>query len=57
MVINRSSLTHLNGFQLLACFDSSIVNSNHFFRLLQKGKSSESKVNFRQARNCWKRVL
>ena len=30
---------------------------NHFFRLHQKHKSSESKVKFRQASNCCERVL
>ena len=35
----------------------STVHRNHLFRLYQKGKSSESKVKFRQASNCCKRVL
>ena len=39
----RSSLTHLHGF--------------HCFCLYQKNKSSESKVKFRRASNCCKRVL
>ena len=30
-----------------------IVHKNHFFRLYQKDKSSESKVKFGQASNCW----
>ena len=34
-----------------------IVHRNHFFRLYQQNKSSESKVKFRQASNCCKRVL
>ena len=34
-----------------------IVHRNHFFRLYQQNKSSESKVKFRQASNSWKRVL
>ena len=34
-----------------------IVHRNHFFRLYQKDKSSESKVKFRQASNRCKRVL
>ena len=34
-----------------------IVHRNHFFRLYQKDQSSESKVKFRQAINCCKRVL
>ena len=41
----KSSLTHLLGFK------------NHFFRLYQKNKSSESKVKFRQASNRCERVL
>ena len=36
---------------------AAIVHRNHFFCLYQKDKSSESKVKFRQASNCWKRVL
>ena len=34
-----------------------IVHRNHFFCLCQQNKSSESKVKFRQACNCCKRVL
>ena len=34
-----------------------IVHRNHFFRLYQREKSSDSKVKFRQASNCCKRVL
>ena len=34
-----------------------IVHRNHFFRLYQQNKSSESKVKFRQASNLCKRVL
>ena len=34
-----------------------IVHRNHFFRLYQQSKSSESKVKFRQASNRCKRVL
>ena len=33
------------------------VHGNHFFRLYQQSKSSESKVKFRQASNQWKKVL
>ena len=33
------------------------VHRNHFFRLYQQNKSSESKGKFRQASNCCKRVL
>ena len=36
---------------------SAIVHRNHFFRLYQQNKSSESKVKFRQASNRCKRVL
>ena len=34
-----------------------IIHRNHFFRLYQKDKSSDSKVKFRQASNRCKRVL
>ena len=40
-----------------AACDAAIVHRNHFFRLHQKDKSSESKVKFRQASNRCKRVL
>ena len=36
---------------------AAIGQSNHFFRLYQKDKSSDSKVKFRQASNHCKRVL
>ena len=36
---------------------AAIVHRNYFFRLYQQNKSSESKVKFRQASNCCKRVL
>ena len=36
---------------------ASIVHRNHFFGLYRKGKSSESKVKFRQNSNRCKRVL
>ena len=39
-----------------ACI-AAMVHRNHFFHLHQQNKSSESKVQFRQARNHWKRVL
>ena len=35
----------------------SAVHRNCFFHLYQKDKSSDSKVKFRQASNCCKRVL
>ena len=34
-----------------------IVHRDHFFRLYQKDKSSDSKVKFRQDINYWKGVL
>ena len=36
---------------------AALVHRNHFFHLYQQNKSSESKVKFRQASNCCKRVL
>ena len=36
---------------------AAIVHRNHFFRLYQREKSSDSKVKFRQARNCCKSDL
>ena len=36
---------------------TAIAHRNHFFRLYQQNKSSESKVKFRQASNHCKRVL
>ena len=52
----KSSLIHLHGFSCLCCC-CNIVHRNHFFRLYQREKSSDSKVKFRQASNCCKRVL
>ena len=40
----------------IAC-TAAIVHRNHFFRLYQQNKSSESKVNLKQASNRCKRVL
>ena len=40
-----------------AAFAAAIVHGNHVFRLHQQNKSSESKVKFKQASNCCKRVL
>ena len=40
-----------------AACGAAIVHRNHFFRLYQQNKSSESKVKFRQASNRCKRVL
>ena len=40
-----------------AACTATIVHRNHFFRLYQKDKSSESKVKFRQANNRCNRVL
>ena len=50
----RSSLIHPHGFQLILLLP---VHRNHFSHLQQKDKCSDSKVKFRQASNCWKRVL
>ena len=36
---------------------AAIVHRNHFFHLYHQNKSSESKVKFRQASKCCKRVL
>ena len=36
---------------------AAIVHRNHFFHLYQKDKSSDSKVKFKQASNCCKRIL
>ena len=36
---------------------AAILHRNHFFRLYQQNKSSESKVKFREASNCCKMVL
>ena len=36
---------------------AAIIHRNHFIRLYQQNKSSESKVKFRQASNCCKRVF
>ena len=47
---------HLSPWFPAACA-AAIVCRNHFFRLYQQNKSSESKVNFRQASNRCKRVL
>ena len=41
----------------LAACAAAIAHRNHFLRLYQQNKSSESKVKFRQASNCCKRVL
>ena len=51
----RSSLTHLHVFS--AACAAAIVHRNHFFRLCQKDKFSDSKIKFRQASNRCKRVL
>ena len=49
----KSSLTHLHGFQLLVLLSWFIKIT--FFHLYQKDKS-ESKLKFRQASNCCKRI-
>ena len=38
-----------------AAFASAIIHRNHFFRLYQNEKSSDSKVKFRQASNHCKK--
>ena len=40
-----------------AACTAAIVHRNHFFRLYQREKSSDSKVKFRQASNRCKKVL
>ena len=40
-----------------ACAAAALACRNHFFRLYQQNKSSESKVKFRQASNCCKRLF
>ena len=47
---------HSSPWFLAACA-AAIVHRNHFFRLYQREKSSDSKVKFRQASNRFKRVL
>ena len=47
---------HLSPWFSAACA-AAIVHRNHFFRLYQQNKSSESKLQFRQASNRFKRVL
>ena len=51
----RSNLTHLPW--LSEACAAVIVHRNHFFHLHQQNKSSESKVKFREASNCCKRIL
>ena len=40
-----------------AACTAGIVDRNHIFHLYQQNKSSESKIKFRQASNCCKKVL
>ena len=47
---------HLSPSFSAACA-AAIIHRNHFLCLYQQNKSSESKVKFRQASNCCKRVL
>ena len=47
---------HLSPWFSAACA-AAIVHRNHFFRLYQQNQSSESKLQFRQASNRFKRVL
>ena len=55
ILIIRSSLTHLDGFELHVLLPQFIEFT--FFDFYQQNKSSESKVKFIQASNCCKRVL
>ena len=48
--------SHSSPWFSVACA-AAIVHRNHFFRLYQREGSSDSKVKFRQASNCCKRVL
>ena len=48
--------SHLSPCFSAACA-AAMVHRNHFFRLYEREKSSDSKVNFRQASNLCKRVL
>ena len=43
--------------QFSAACAAAIVHRNHFFRLYQKGKSSDSIVKSKQTNNCCKRVI
>ena len=52
----RLSLTHSSPW-FSAAYAAAIVHRNHFFCLYQQNKSSESKVKFRQASNCCKRLV
>ena len=47
---------HSSSWLSAACV-AAIVHRNYFSCFYQQNKSSESKVKFRQASNCWKRVL
>ena len=40
-----------------ASFAAAIIHRNHIFYLYPKGEFSDSKVKFRQASNCCKRLL
>ena len=52
----RWSLTHLHGFQLPVLLPTTVSYRNRF-SFYQMNKFSESKVKFRQASDCFKRVL
>ena len=54
--INYQVKSHSSPWFSAACA-AAIVHRNHFFRLYQREKSSDSKVKFRQASNRCKRVL
>ena len=57
LIVNiRWSLTHHNGFQLCVLLPQ-FIEITSLFCLCQQNKSSESKVRFRLASNCCKRML
>ena len=53
---NSSSQPHTSSWFSDVCA-AAMVYRSHFSRLYQKDKSFESKIKFRQASNCCKRVL
>ena len=56
MYISLKVKPHSSPWFSAACA-AAIVHRNHFFRLYQREKSSDSKVKFRQASNHCKRVF
>ena len=55
-VLHRQYHPHSSSWFSTACA-AAIAHRNHFFNLSQKGKSSDSKVKFRQASNRCQRVI